>query len=161
MGKIPKKFLSGPQKNETELGKQTIDRIVKQRTFQPYDKPQLGSEFFIFKQPGDQIIGTIVGGPIVNIQRSSSYAIELEDGKIVEIFANKLLHQIIKEGELLFSRVRIQFIGREHSCWGHARKIYRVYKIKGTYTQTEESVIVGGKKCRKKKKAQSAQTVSK
>ena len=125
------KFDSAPQKNETEVGKKLVDHIISRRTFEPLDKPQVGIEFFIFRQQGDSIEGTICGHAITNFRRSSSYPIKLDDGRIVEIFGNKLLHRIIERGELIFSRVRIQYIGREYTNFGgHARKIYRVYQIK-------------------------------
>jgi len=150
MAKIPDKFSSKAKKSETEIGKRTVDRVVRQRTFEPFDKPSVGEEFFIFKRMGDEISGILVGGPIANMRRSSSYAIKLDDGRVVEIFANKLLHRIIEKNQLLFSRIRIVYIGRQHTGYGHARKIYRVYKDKGTIRSEEYEQFAGGKKNAKK-----------
>ncbi len=136
----PGGYDSRPEKNEVETSKPLIDRIVRNRTFEPFDKPQVGSEFFIFKRKGDSLEGVICGHAIQNIRRSNSYPIKLDDGRVVEIFAGRLLHRIIIKHELLFSRVRIVYIGRQATGFGgHWRKIYRVYKIKeGRTTQKFE-----------------------
>ena len=122
---------SNPKNNETEIGGRVIDRIVSKRTFEPFLKPTIGAEFFVFRRPGDEIEG-IIGQPIVNYQRNTSYPIKLDDGRTVEIFGNRLLHRIIQKNELEHSRVRIVYIGREQTGYGkHSRKIYRVYKVTG------------------------------
>ena len=132
---------SSPKKNEVEAGKGLVDRIVRNRTFEPFDKPQVGAEFFIFKRKSDSIEGQICGHAIQNIRRSASFPIKLEDGRVVEIFANKLLHRIITKNDLVFSRVRITYIGRQHTGYGgHWRKIYRVYKIKGHIKQLYQEI---------------------
>ena len=123
----PKLRSSNPKPGEIEVGKATVDRIVAKPTFEYFDKPQVGVEFFIFKDKGDAIEGVLISRAIANVRRNSSYAIRLDDGKVVEVFANKTLHRQLKE--CLFQRVRITYIGREHTTWGHAKKIYRVYKI--------------------------------
>ena len=121
---------SAPRKGETEVGKNRTDRIIQKRTFEYYNKPTVGAEFYIFRKVNDQITGQIIGHAITNVRRNSSYPIKLEDGRVVEIFANKQLHGIIRDYELVMSHVRIVYIGRNHNGWGHAAKIYRVYKIK-------------------------------
>lgn len=118
---------SNPKKGEREVGKATVDRIVAKPTFEYHDKPQVGAEFFIFREKGEAIEGVIIGRAIANVRRNSSYPIQLDDGRVVEVFANKTLHRQLKE--CLFQRIRIVYIGREHTSWGHAKKIYRVYKI--------------------------------
>ena len=137
----PGTYDSRPKKNEVEAGKGLIDRIIRNRTFEPFDKPTIGVDFFIFKRKGDSLEGEICGHAIQNIRRSSSYPIKLEDGTVVEIFANKLLHRLITKNELVFSHVRIVYIGRQQTAYGgHWRKIYRVYKIKGCITQHYEEM---------------------
>ena len=125
----PKLCHSNPRTNEIEVGQSMVDRIVAKPTFEYFDKPTVGVEFFIFKDKGDSIEGVVISRAIANVRRNSSYAIKLDDGKVVEVFANKTLHRQLKE--CLFQRVRIVYIGRESSAWGHAKKIYRVYKQKG------------------------------
>lgn len=115
----------------------TIDRITQMRNFEPFQRPQVGARFFIFRQRGDAIEG-IIRSAVQNFQRTNSYPIELDTGEIVEIFANKLLQRIIERNELIYSRVRIVYIGRQFVWGGHARKIYRVFKIKGVITQIRE-----------------------
>ena len=123
------KYDSSPRSGETEVGKDRIDRTVVKRTFQYYDKPTIGDEFFIFGCIGDEVSGQIIGHAITNVRRNSSYPLKLESGRVVEFFANKQLHGIIRDYELFLSHVRIVYIGRNHNSWGHATKIYRVYKI--------------------------------
>lgn len=125
------KYDSAPQKNEVEMGKDRIDRTIRQRTFQYYDQPTVGDEFFIFREVGQEISGLIIGHAITNIRRNSSYPLKLESGRVIEFFANKQLHGIIRDYELIFAKVRIVYIGRNQNSWGHATKVYRVYKIKG------------------------------
>lgn len=119
---------SNPREGWAEVAKSTVDRIVQKPTFEYFDKPTVGVEFFIFKDKGDSITGLIISRSIANVRRNSSYAIKLDSGKVVEVFANKTLHKQLKE--CLFQRVQIVYIGREQTSWGHAKKIYRVYKQK-------------------------------
>ena len=129
--KIQTKYDSAPKKGETEVGKDCIDRTISKPTFEYYNKPSIGVEFFIFRKIGDEITGQIIGHAITNVRRNSSYPLKLESGKVIEFFANKQLHGIIRDYELVMSHVRIVYIGRNHQAWGgHAAKVYRVYKIK-------------------------------
>jgi len=123
----PKLQVSNPKTGEVEVGKATVDRIVAKPTFEYFDKPQVGVEYFIFRSKGDELEGVLISRGIANVRRNSSYAIRLDSGKIVEVFANKTLHRQLKD--CLFQRVRIKYIGRENTTWGHAKKIYRVYKV--------------------------------
>ena len=133
LNKKNKKSLKSGSANlsgEIEVGKDRVDRIVQKRTFEYFNKPTVGDEFFIFRKKGDEISGRIVGHAITNIRRNSSYPLKLESGRVVEFFANKQLHGIIRDYELIQAHVRIVYIGRNHNDWGHAAKVYRVYKIK-------------------------------
>jgi hypothetical protein len=124
----------------SEVGEKTIDRIERSRTFEPWDKPQIGCRFHIFKKRGESIEG-ILGQPITNFHRNSSYPIELDSGETVEVFANKLLHRLIQKNELVCKRVKIVYIGRQYTGYGHARKIYRVYKIEGIISKSIKTKI--------------------
>jgi len=119
-----------PRAGEIEVGKERVDKITQKRTFEYFDRPTVGDEFFIFRQKGDELSGQIVGHAIANVRRNSSYPLRLESGRVVEFFANKQLHGIIRDFELIRAHVRIVYIGRNHNSWGHATKVYRVYKIK-------------------------------
>ena len=148
--KIQTKYDSAPKSNETEVGKERIDRTVSKPTFEYFNRPTVGVEFFIFRKIGDEITGHIIGHAISNIQRNSSYPLKLEDGKVIEFFANKQLHGIIRDYELIQAKVRIVYIGRNHNAWaGHAAKVYRVYKIKGG---SEEGPLVQHLKSNKRSK---------
>jgi len=129
--KTTTKYDSMPKNNEVEVGKGRIDRTIRKRTFEYFNRPTVGDEFFIFRNIGDQVEGHIIGHAITNIRRNSSYPLRLESGQVIEFFANKQLHGIIRDFELIRSHVRIVYIGRNHQPWGgHAAKVYRVYKIK-------------------------------
>ena len=149
--KIQTKYDSAPQKGEMEVGKDRIDRTTEKNTFQYYDKPTVGVEFFIFREIGDSITGHIIGHAITNVRRNSSYPLKLESGKVIEFFANKQLHGIIRDFELVFAKVRIVYIGLNHQPWGgHAAKVYRVYKIKNG---SESGPLVQHLKSLKKKRS--------
>lgn len=119
-----------PRDGEVEVGKYRADQIVGKNTFEYYDKPTRGEEFIIFRDIGQEISGQIIGHAITNVRRNSSYPLRLESGKVIEFFANKQLHGIIRDFELIRAHVRIVYIGRNHNSWGHATKVYRVFKIK-------------------------------
>lgn len=132
------KYSSDPKRGETEIGKKAVDEIVRQPTFEPFNKPGEDRDFFIFNEIGDQLTGWL-GKKIVNLQRSSSYPIKQNDGTVIEFFGTKLLHGIIRKNDLIGKKVRIVFIGRQKMprCrW--PRKIFRVYKIK--WDETEEQM---------------------
>ena len=114
--------------HEQEIKKSLIDRITNRRTFEPFDKPQVGCRFIRFKQRGQEVAGYL-GFPIINYRQPTSYPLKLDTGEIVEIVGNKLLHKQINEGELCGQRVRIIYQGREFTHAGHHRKIYRVFKV--------------------------------
>lgn len=133
------KYKSDPQKNETEVGKEIIDDIIRQGNFEAFNKPPGDDrDFFIFHERGDQVKG-FLGNAITNLRRSTSYPIKQENGTTIEIFGNRLLHSIIRKNDLISQKIRIVFIGRQHMphCrW--PRKIFRVYKIK--WDETEEQI---------------------
>jgi len=113
-----------------EVCKKLVDRITSSRTFEPFDKPTVGCRFHRFKIRGESIEGRL-GFPIQNFRISTSYPLELKDGKTVEIVGNKLLHKQIREGGLCGQQVRITYQGRQFTHGGHHRKIYRVFKLGG------------------------------
>lgn len=119
-----------PKVKQIEVGKKQVDKIVKMRNFEPEVREHPHRQFYIFRWQGDQIEG-ILGPPVTNYRRNTSYPIQLNDGNTVEIFGNKLLHSIIRENELIGSRVKIVYIGRQHNVWGRPAKVYRVYKVQG------------------------------
>lgn len=124
-----------PEKRYTEVAKDKIDRIVTSGNFDvpsplgPGTAPE--RRFFIFRWPGDTVEGYL-GKAVTNHRRNSSYPVETEKG-VIEIFANKLLHTIIRDNELVGSLVKIVMVGYRHVPHvTRAQKIYRVYKIAGS-----------------------------
>lgn len=98
-------------------------------------------KFYIFHRIGESVEG-ILGHPITNIRRNTSYPLELTEevpgssyykkGDIVEIFGNKLLHSVIRDNDLINARVRIEYIGLQTiPGYGRQRKVFRVYKAVG------------------------------
>lgn len=126
--RLGKAYGSAPKKGEVEVGKESVDRITDKRTFEYFDRPTRGLRFHIFKQKGDELRGKLVSNAIANIRRNSSYAIDVGGGEIVEVFANRTLHKQL-EG-CFMQHVRIVYIGRDQMNFGHAKKVYRVYKEK-------------------------------
>lgn len=135
---------------ETEIGKSKVDRIVESRQFEPEYREEPKREFRLFRWKGDQIEG-ILGAPITNFRRNTSYPITLDDGRTVEIFGNKLLHELIRKHELIGSKVRIVYIGRQQIPRCRPRKIYRVFKITGVFTESKTELHAKPKKKRAKK----------
>lgn len=118
-----------------EVSKQKIDKIASSPQFEAINIPfsEEMRTFFIFRWKGDSIVG-ILGSCQTNYQRNSSYPVTLDNGNTVEIFGNKLLHDIIRDNELIGSQVKIVYIGKQAGPWGRPRKIYRVYKDTGSVT---------------------------
>jgi len=152
---LTNKFNSAPRPGEKEINSGHIDRIVATRTFEPFERGRDGAEIFRFKRRGDELVGTL-GRPITNLQNPTSYPIKLDDGKIVEFFGSRLLHKIIRDGELIGARIRIVFIGWQHTGYqSHKRKVYRVYKLTGLgllMPKTETPVHAKPIKRRRKKR---------
>lgn len=121
-----------------EIAKAKTDQIVRSDGFEPASKESeyWKRHFFIFRWKGDQIEGAL-GSPITNLRRNTSYPIKLDDGRTLEIFGNKILHQTIRENELIGSKVRIIYIGRQQIPHCRPRKIYRIFKITGVFTESE------------------------
>lgn len=123
-----KAYASNPKEGEKEIGKDTIDRITCKPIFEYYDKPQIGERYYIFRTKGEELVGQLVGYPIQNVRRNSSWPLKLQSGEIVEIFANETLHKQLRKCNQ-FDWLRIVYVGREFVGWGHAKKIFRVYVI--------------------------------
>lgn len=129
-------YKSNPKEKEIDIAVKEVDKIINDVRFEEYNRPEYPNdrELFIFSKHGEEIEGRLISGPHANIRRNSTYRIERLDGSIVEIFANKLLHQIFKKKSLMHSWIRIVYLGRQKIGRGYARKIYRVYQDKGTIT---------------------------
>lgn len=126
--RTPKKpWDSDPRPGEREVGKNRIDRITKEPTFEPDAKPIRGTRYHRWRKTGESIVGEIVGDAIANVRRQSSWPILLDSGEVVEVFGNKTLHSQLRP--CIGEKVRIVWIGKKTTSWGHWKRIYRVYKI--------------------------------
>lgn len=118
----------GKTLHKKQVCKSEIDRIVAQRTFEPYNKPTVGCRFVRFTKIGQRVVGQL-GYPIKNFRQGTSYPLELDNGEIVELIGNRLLHTQIRKGELCGRRIELVYQGKDFIYGGHHRKIFRVYRI--------------------------------
>ena len=114
--------------SKKEVLRKTVDEITRRRTFEPFNQPTVGCRFLRLNKHGQSVVGQL-GFPIRNFRQTTSYPLQLEDGEVVEILGNRLLHKQIAQGELCGRRVEIIYQGREYTRYGHYRKIYRVFEI--------------------------------
>jgi hypothetical protein len=123
----PPKPTKNPRKKE--IRKDLVDKITKLRTFNPPENSQTGNRIVRLQEPGESIIG-FLGWPITNFREGTSYPVQLESGEIVEIIGNRLLHKLIREGDLCGQKIEIVYQGRDyaHGLGGHYRKVYRVFR---------------------------------
>lgn len=119
-----------PTATKIEVGQRIVDRIINSRTFEPwYHKPKVGESFWRPIKKGDAIRG-IIQKPVTNLRQSSSYPIQLDSGKTMEVIGNKQLHNLIRKADCFGQKVEIIYQGRQYLANGHYRKIYRLFKIK-------------------------------
>jgi hypothetical protein len=146
--------LQNPRKNEKRIGESSLKRVIASDKFYTLDiaVTPSGREFFYFHDYGDMLKGQLLGKRSnVNIGRSPSYRIRVEEmirdgeevvifpGKepIEEFFGNNMLQRTIDKNELIGSFVRIVFIGRQKTGFGHSAKVYDVFKITGIEHERE------------------------
>jgi len=77
--------------------------------------------------------------------------VEICPGKepVEEFMGNKILQRLIDKNELIGSTVRIVFIGKKKTAFGHSAKIYDVFKVTGI-SQEREARQDGSKRRYKK-----------
>lgn len=118
---------------KTEPSKEYIDNIKNSRTFEPLSsKPLVGAHFWRPRKAGETLRGRIIQR-FENIRQSTSYAIEKEDGEIVEVFGNRVLHKLIKDADAMGKWVEIEYCGKQWTNFGgHWRRIFRLYVFETT-----------------------------
>lgn len=124
----PDKPAKSKELKVTEICKDEIDKLTNRRTFEPWEKPSVGCRFHRFRKRGDTVEGRL-GKGIPNFRQGTSYPLKLDNGETVEIVGNRVLHKLIRRGELVGQRVRITYVGAEAYRAGHYRKVYRVFKV--------------------------------
>jgi len=139
--------------NEIEIMGPAVDRVVRKRTFEPFDRPVAGCRFIRFRARGESVTGQL-GYPIENFRQGKSYPLKLDTGEIVEVIGNKQLHKLINKGELCGRHVRIEYQGRQFLSTGHHRKIYRIFEQKNgpIFSKAQWSKIIEGTKAQKRRK---------
>ncbi len=142
--------LTKPRKNEKLLGKRTLQKTVESPDFYTKAYTDDGRFFFYFNNLGDFVKGRLLGKRAnADVHRSNSYRMELcelnvngknvpvDYNEIVEFFANRQLQRTIDRNELIGSLVRIAYIGKKKTRFGHYQKVYAVYKDLGVASRKE------------------------
>ena len=126
-----------------QIGERVSNEAIRSRTFvqKTANETEISPKriFWIARWPGDQIEGRLVGGPIINPRRNSSYVLEVDADhplvqgrgtRDVEFWGNKLLHRILRENEAHGKRIRIEYVG-SRAIPGYTRnqKVYRVFLV--------------------------------
>jgi len=145
-----KSALENPRKNERRIGAESLKKIVSSGAFYTKQFTPEGTDFFYFHDYGDFLKGQLLGKRSnAHICRGASYRIkveamrrdgahvEVEEGQIEEFMGNKILQRLIDKNELIGSTVRIVFIGKQKTAFGHSAKIYDVFKITGVQKESE------------------------
>lgn len=161
-------LLKNPKKNEQRIGESLLKKVIASETFYTKQVRPDGREFFYFHEYGDYLKGQLLGRRSnINIGRGPSYRIRVEamtrDGEEVEIvpdnepieefFANKMLQRTLEKNELIGSIVRIVFIGKQKTAYGHSAKIYDVFKVTGISQEREKRQDGSKRKYKKNRKA--------
>lgn len=164
-------LLKNPRKNERRIGESSLIKVINSDTFYTKQVRPDGRDFFYFHDYGDYLKGQLLGKRSnVNIGRGPSYLIRVEamrrDGVDVDIcpgkepveefFANKILQRTIEKNELIGSFVRIVYIGRQKTGFGHSAKIYDVFKVTGISQEREAKQDGSTRKYKKHRKGSRA-----
>jgi len=137
-------------KNEERIGGSSLQKIIESDAFYTTQKTSKGRDFFYFHEYGDYLKGFILSKQSnAHISRSNSFRIKVtemrrdgkdvavEDEQVEEFFANYQLQRTIDKNELIGSLVRIVYIGRKKTGFGHSAKIYDVFKDVGVSRRKE------------------------
>ena len=150
--KSPLDNLAKPGKNEKPIGDEDLKKVTSSDAFYTTPRTPDHRNFFYFHDYGDYLKGFLLSKRSnVHINRSSSYLIRVTDmrrdgkdeavqeGQVEEFFGNRHVQKAIDKNELIGSLVRIVYVGRQKTGWGHAAKIYRVFKDVGVFEEMEVS----------------------
>ncbi len=161
--------LEKPGKNEKRIGEDDLKKIIESDGFYTKDqaKTRSGTTFFYFHEYGDYLKGQLLSKmKSDDIKRQASYRIKVEamredggevrvvEGQVEEFPGNRQLRRVIDKNELIGSTIRIVYIGREKTRFGHSAKIYDVFKITGISSERESRQ--DGSKRKYKKRARTS-----
>jgi len=160
--------LEKPGKNEKRIGEKDLKKVIESDTYYTKAKPVRTArgpiDFFYFHEYGDYLKGQLLSK--VNnedIKRQASYQIRIEAmrrdgaevpvvaGQVEEFPGNRQLQRVIDKNELIGSTIKIVYIGRQKTRFGHSAKIYDVFKIIGILSEKE--IRQDGSKRKYKKRA--------
>jgi len=162
---VPSKTqLEKPRKNEQRVGEEDLKKDIESEAFYTTEKTRSGPGFFFFHYYGDYLKGQLLSKQkSYDIQRQPSYRIRVEamrqDGaevlgvkdQVEEFPGNRQLQRVIDKNELIGSTIRIVYIGRQKTRFGHSAKIYDVFKITGRFDKESERRQDGSKRKYKKR----------
>ena len=142
--------LSKPGKNEKRIGEEDLRKILKSDDFYTTVETRSGTKFFYFHDYGDYLKGQLLTKQHNDdIKRQASYRIRVEamrqdraevrvvTGLVEEFPGNRHLQRVLDKNELIGSTIRIVYIGRQKTSFGHSAKIYDVFKISGISSEKE------------------------
>jgi len=78
-----------------------------------------------FRVQGESVIGTL-GEPRSEWSGETTLPFVLDDGRVIALPGNKRLQSAIKKAKATFLRVKITYLGKLKTDFGHYEKVYRV-----------------------------------
>ena len=143
--------LSKPGKGEKRIGESALKEIVESDAFYVKHRFSEGNLFY-FHEHGDYLKGFLISRQTDNDNtrfKQVTYKMKVremrQDGKdypiegdlVVEFPGLKYLQRTIDKNELIGSLVRIVYIGRQKTKWGHSAKVFDVFKDLGITSRKE------------------------
>jgi hypothetical protein len=84
-----------------------------------------------FHKRGDSVVG-VLGEPGQELWFGSTYPLKLDDGRVIRLPSNRLLHKRIQEADAIGVRVKITYDGKLYYRYGgHYQKAYTIELLDG------------------------------
>lgn len=92
-----------------------------------------------FYDRGDTVVG-ILGEPGTEMYFGQSYPLALDDGRVIRLPGNAMLHKLIKKTDAIGKHVRITYEGKKYYRYGqsHYMKTYSIEEVPLTPKQIAE-----------------------
>ena len=157
--------LSKPRKNEQRIGGPDLKEVVESDSFYTLQRISEGSDIFYFLALGDYVKGFLIRRQTLVLYnrkqvvytmkaqeiRQDGKDIPVEDEQLIEFPGLKYLRRTLDKNELLGSLIRIVYIGRQKTGFGHSAKVFDVFKDVGVASRKE--IYQDGSKRKYKKRA--------
>ncbi len=159
--------LEKPRKNEKRVGEDYLKKILESDEFFTTPKTLEGTNIFYFHNFGDYLKGFLISRQtlVLTNYKTVTYKMKVQeirhdgkdvpvkDGQVEEFPGLSGLRRIIDKNELIGSLVRIVYIGRKKTGFGHSAKIFDVFKDVGVLRRKELRQDGSKRKCKKRKRA--------